>query len=107
MLVSPAMQQAGVSGLADLVQRVREGERGVVGTSSVRRAAMIRQLWPRLEIRDVRGIVGTRVRKLDAARGEYDAFVLAGAGWQRLGMGGRVASWLGTDGRWGGVEGGG
>lgn len=67
----------------------------VVGTSSVRRAAMIRRRYPGLVIKDVRGNVGTRLRKLDSEEGGYDCLVLAGAGVQRLGLQERVSSWLG------------
>jgi len=56
----------------------------VVGTSSLRRACQIRALRPDLELRDVRGNVDTRLRKL--AEGQYDALVLASAGLERLGL---------------------
>lgn len=82
--------EGGRRGLAGL----RDG--AVVGTSSVRRAAMIRRRYPRLRIRDVRGNVPTRLGKLDdyGACG-FDALVLAGAGMQRLGLGGRIEAWVG------------
>jgi hydroxymethylbilane synthase len=72
-------------------------EGGVVGTSSVRRAAMVRRTYPHLVIQDVRGNVGTRLRKLDDESLGFDALVLAGAGVQRLGLGDRVSSWLGSE----------
>ena len=65
----------------------------VVGTSSLRRASQLRAVRPDLELRDVRGNVDTRLRKL--AAGQYDALVLAAAGLDRLGLvgaGGRVES---------------
>jgi len=55
-----------------------------VGTSSVRRAAMLRNLRPDLELLDIRGNVPTRIRKL--RDGQYDAIVLARAGLVRLGL---------------------
>lgn len=70
---------------------------GTVGTSSVRRAAMIRRGYPGLEIKDVRGNVGTRLRKLDSVEEGYDALILAGAGVLRLGLGERIASWVGRE----------
>jgi len=70
---------------------------GVVGTSSVRRAAMIRRSYPHLRVENVRGNVPTRIRKVDDAELGFDALVLAGAGVQRLGMGERVSSWLGGE----------
>ncbi|MDI1489276.1 MAG: porphobilinogen deaminase [Ramalina farinacea] len=71
-----------------------------VGTSSIRRAAMLRRCLPGVEIIDCRGNVGTRLRKLDQPtelEGRelgYDALVLAGAGVQRLGLEGRIDGWL-------------
>jgi len=63
-----------------------------VGTSSLRRQAQLRALRPDLEIRDLRGNVNTRLAKLDA--GEYDAIILACAGLERLGLGGRIRARL-------------
>lgn len=54
-----------------------------VGTSSLRRAAQLKNLVPGLVIEDLRGNLDTRVRKLD--EGRYDAIVLAAAGLSRLG----------------------
>lgn len=56
----------------------------VLGTSSLRRQAQIKALRPDLEIKFLRGNVGTRLSKLDA--GEYDAIILASAGLERLGL---------------------
>lgn len=55
-----------------------------VGTSSVRRAAMLRRHRPDLKTANIRGNVGTRLRKLE--EGQYDAIVLAQAGMERLGL---------------------
>src|SRR5574337_508136 len=63
-----------------------------VGTSSLRRQAQLRALRPDLQVRDLRGNVGTRLRKLDA--GDYDAIVLACAGLERLGLAARIVSRL-------------
>ena len=59
----------------------------VVGTSSLRRRALLLALRPDLDVRDIRGNVDTRLRRL--AEGEFDAIVLAQAGLDRLGRGGR------------------
>ena len=56
----------------------------VVGTSSARRKALIKNLRPDLVVKDLRGNVDTRLEKL--RRGEYDAIVLAEAGGSRLGL---------------------
>jgi hydroxymethylbilane synthase len=55
-----------------------------VGTSSLRRQCQLRATRPDLVVRDLRGNVNTRVRKLQ--EGEYDAIILACAGLERLGM---------------------
>jgi hydroxymethylbilane synthase len=55
-----------------------------IGTSSLRRTAQLRLLFPEADILPIRGNVDTRLRKLDA--GEYDATVLASAGLRRLGL---------------------
>ena len=60
----------------------------VVGTSSLRRESQIRQRYPHLQVKPLRGNLDTRLGKLD--RGEYAAIVLAAAGLQRLGLGGRI-----------------
>ena len=60
----------------------------VVGTSSLRRKAQLLAARPDLTIRDLRGNVDTRLRKLD--EGLYDAVILAAAGLERLGHGDRI-----------------
>jgi hydroxymethylbilane synthase len=64
----------------------------VVGTGSVRRQAQILAARPDLKVRDIRGNVDTRLRKLDD--GNYDAIILACAGLNRLGMQDRISSRL-------------
>ena len=56
----------------------------VVGTASVRRAAILLNYRPDLQIRLVRGNVNRRLSLLEA--GEYDALILAVAGLKRLGL---------------------
>lgn len=57
-----------------------------VGTSSLRRSSQILRARPDMIIRHIRGNVDTRIRKLRAEGGEYDAIVLARAGLDRLGF---------------------
>ena len=64
----------------------------VIGTGSLRRRAQVLHVRPDLVMKDVRGNVETRIRKLD--RGEFDALVLAEAGLERLGLAGRIAKVL-------------
>lgn len=60
----------------------------VVGTSSLRRQALISARFPLLQIKPLRGNLDTRLSKLD--RGEYAAIILAAAGLKRLGMAARI-----------------
>jgi len=55
----------------------------VVGTASLRRRAQLLAVRPDLDVREARGNVDTRLRRL--AEGSYDALVLAAAGLSRLG----------------------
>lgn len=66
----------------------------IVGTSSLRRQCQLKQLRPDLDIRSLRGNVGTRLTKLD--NGDYDAIILAAAGLIRLGMPNRITSFIET-----------
>lgn len=64
----------------------------VVGTSSLRRVAQILSLRPDLQIKNLRGNVETRLKKLDA--GNFDAIILAAAGLERLGYSARIRELL-------------
>jgi hydroxymethylbilane synthase len=61
----------------------------VVGTSSQRRLAQLKSQRPDVVVKDLRGNVDTRVRKLD--EGHYDALILASAGLRRLGLASRIS----------------
>ena len=56
----------------------------VVGTSSTRRRAQLLRHDPSVTVRDLRGNVDTRIRKMSC--GEYDAIILAEAGLTRMGI---------------------
>ncbi|MBD2136315.1 hydroxymethylbilane synthase [Anabaena sp. FACHB-1237] len=60
----------------------------VIGTSSLRRLAQLRNKFPHFTFKDVRGNLNTRMTKLDS--GDYDALILAVAGLERLGMSDRI-----------------
>jgi hydroxymethylbilane synthase len=66
-----------------------------IGTSSVRRTAQLRRLWPDAQFEPVRGNLGTRLRKLD--RGSYDVLILASAGLIRLEHAHRISAALPVD----------
>lgn len=72
------------------LQELPQGAR--VGTSSLRRRAQLLALRPDLDIQELRGNVGTRLRKID--EGQVDAALLAAAGLNRLGLGERIVSLL-------------
>jgi len=67
----------------------------VVGTSSLRREAQLRECHPEIRIESLRGNVHTRLRKLD--EGRYGAIILAAAGLKRLGLGTRIRALLDPD----------
>lgn len=72
---------------------LRQGAR--VGTSSLRRQAQLRHYRPDLDLRELRGNVDTRLRKVES--GEYDAIVLSKAGLDRLGWAQKITEALSTD----------
>ncbi len=79
--------------VSNTIKRFEDLPQGaIVGTSSLRRQCQIKELRPDLDIRDLRGNVNTRLKKLDA--GEYDAIILAAAGLIRLEMPERIAQYI-------------
>lgn len=69
-------------------------EKSVIGTSSQRRLAQLKASRNDLIVKDLRGNVDTRVRKLD--EGQYDALILASAGLIRLGLKDRITCAIAT-----------
>ncbi|MES2624971.1 MAG: hydroxymethylbilane synthase [Pseudomonadota bacterium] len=67
----------------------------IVGSSSLRRQCQLRQRRPDLIIKNLRGNVNSRLRKLD--EGEYAAIILASAGLIRLGMPERITQFIPVD----------
>jgi hydroxymethylbilane synthase len=65
-------------------------ESAVVGTSSQRRLAQLKALRRDVLVKDLRGNVDTRIRKLD--EGQYDAVILASAGLVRLSLQNRISA---------------
>ena len=82
-----------VSGNGATLANLRRGAR--VGTGSLRRQAQLRHMRPDLDVRDLRGNVDTRLRKVEA--GEYDAVMLAKAGLDRLGWAHRISETFSPD----------
>lgn len=82
-----------VSGNGATLASLRQGAR--VGTGSLRRQAQLRHARPDLDVRDLRGNVDTRLRKVES--GEYDAVMLAKAGLDRLGWTHRISETLSPD----------
>ena len=66
------------------------GLRGV--SASPRRRVQLRERFPEIEVRPVRGNVQTRLRKLD--EGGYGALILAAAGLKRLGLEHRISRYF-------------
>ena len=86
-------RDAFVSNRYDCLDALPQG--ACVGTSSLRRQTQLRALRPDLVVKDLRGNVGTRLRKLD--ENQYDAILLAQAGLVRLGLGARVRESLAVE----------
>lgn len=55
----------------------------IIGTSSVRRRALLRHYYPHVQVVEMRGNLQTRVKKMQ--RGDCDALILAYAGVKRMG----------------------
>lgn len=104
-LVLPGGHPAHGMAFKEIVARL--GPEPVIGTSSIRRIAQLRAVFPGARFEPVRGNVDTRLRKLDGTAGnpgdgrerrerrerrEYDALVLAAAGLSRLGLGERISA---------------
>lgn len=66
-----------------------------LGCSSARRILQLKELFPDMEVKSIRGNVLTRLEKLD--RGEYSALILAAAGLKRLGLEERISRYFSTD----------
>jgi hydroxymethylbilane synthase len=69
------------------VDELPEGAK--IGTSSLRRTVQLKRLREDLQCVPIRGNVTTRLKKLE--RGDFDAVILARAGLERLGLGGRAS----------------
>ena len=82
-----------VSNSGTVLANLKQGAR--VGTSSLRRQAQLRHHRPDLDIRELRGNVDTRLRKVES--GEYDAIVLSKAGLDRLGWTGKITEPISTE----------
>lgn len=66
-----------------------------LGCSSLRRTLQLKELYPDMEVKSIRGNLQTRLRKLDS--GEYAALILAAAGLKRLGLEERIARYFTPD----------
>jgi hydroxymethylbilane synthase len=82
-----------VSHTGTLLANLKQGAR--VGTGSLRRQAQLRHYRPDLDLRELRGNVDTRLRKVES--GEYDAIVLSKAGLDRLGWSQKITEPLSTE----------
>lgn len=63
---------------------IKNEEKFIVGTGSLRRRGFIKKQYPLVQIKDIRGNVDTRINKL--INKEYDAIILAAAGLERLSL---------------------
>ena len=66
-----------------------------VGTSSPRRMALLRAISPDFEIVEIRGNIGTRLKKLEEEK--CDALILAAAGLHRLNLSEKITEYIPQD----------
>ncbi|KAL2827798.1 porphobilinogen deaminase, dipyromethane cofactor binding domain-containing protein [Aspergillus cavernicola] len=76
------------------LQTLPEG--AIVGTSSVRRSAQLRRLYPHLRFANLRGNVETRLAKVDNPESEYTCMIMSAAGLERLGLKHRITQYMGS-----------
>lgn len=69
----------------------------VIGTSSIRRTAQLAQKYPHIVIKDMRGNIETRLRKLDADDSGYDGLILAAAGLIRINLSDRISQYIDSE----------
>ncbi len=70
-------------------------EGATLGTSSLRRQCQLVAIRPDIKIAQLRGNVGTRIRKMK--EGQYDAIILAAAGLKRLGITSEIKELISTE----------
>ena len=66
-----------------------------IGCSSLRRKLQLKEIYPDMQVKSIRGNLQTRLEKLDS--GEYSALVLAAAGLKRLGLENRISRYFDTE----------
>lgn len=86
-------RDAFVSNTYESLDAMPEGS--VVGTSSLRRESQVRERYPHLSVKPLRGNLDTRLGKLD--KGEYDGIILATVGLQRLNLGERIRHFISVE----------
>jgi hydroxymethylbilane synthase len=92
-------RDAFISGVENALPKIRNfgslPQGAVIGTSSLRRSCQLLNIRPDLKIAQLRGNLGTRIKKLD--EGQFDAIILAAAGVKRLGWADRITEILSTE----------
>ncbi|GLD95883.1 hypothetical protein PINS_up004561 [Pythium insidiosum] len=83
VIIHPKHKANGITKLRDLPAG------SVIGTSSLRREALVRSQNPTFEIKTIRGNIQTRLAKLDE-HDDYDAIIVAACGFRRGGLGDRI-----------------
>ncbi|HIZ21847.1 MAG TPA: hydroxymethylbilane synthase [Candidatus Blautia faecigallinarum] len=66
-----------------------------LGCSSLRRTLQLKEIYPHMEVKSIRGNLQTRLRKLE--EGTYSGLVLAAAGLKRLGLEDRIFRYFTTE----------
>lgn len=79
VILHPKHRKTGCTALSGLPANA------IIGTSSLRREALLLRLYPGVQIKTIRGNIQTRLQKLQDGD-EYDAIVVAAAGFRRGGL---------------------
>ena len=66
-----------------------------IGCSSLRRKLQLKEIYPDMNVKSIRGNLQTRLEKLD--NGDYAGLVLAAAGLKRLGLEKRISRYFDTE----------
>jgi hydroxymethylbilane synthase len=86
LIINKKLKVKSEKGTKSLLYALPRGVR--IGTSSLRRSCQLLSIRPDLKIKQLRGNLDTRLRKLD--EGQFDAIILAAAGIKRLGLSERI-----------------
>lgn len=84
----------------NLIENACDNKPLIIGTSSLRRAALLKSVKSNVQIENIRGNLNTRFAKLDNEASTYSAIVLACSGLKRAGYDNRIYRVLNSTNEW-------